>query len=115
MSTFFETKEDFAKNLIKEDNVLYQLRNSGARKEGNSTMKKKIVFTGDHIWLDMFGEYLDEEIHYPSYNVRDLDTNDKNVHQDILKYLADSKYSREFDLLVCHLLGIDHAGHTFGA
>ena len=31
MSTFFETKEDFAKNLIKEDNVLYQLRNSGMK------------------------------------------------------------------------------------
>lgn len=59
----------------------------------------------------MFGEYLDEEIHYPSYNVRDLDTNDKNVHKDILKYMK----SNNFDLLVCHLLGIDHAGHTFGA
>lgn len=59
----------------------------------------------------MFGEHLDEEIHYPSYNVRDLDTNDKNVHKDILKYLN----SNDFDLLVCHLLGIDHAGHTFGA
>ena len=35
MSTFFETKEDFAKNLIKEDNVLYQLRNSGMKQQGN--------------------------------------------------------------------------------
>jgi phosphatidylinositol glycan class O len=65
----------------------------------------------------MFGEYFDEEIHYPSHNVRDLDTNDKNVHKDILNYLKidDPDQSRKFDLLVCHLLGIDHAGHTFGA
>jgi phosphatidylinositol glycan class O len=28
----------------------------------------------------MFGVFFDEEKHYPSHNIRDLDTNDKNVH-----------------------------------
>ena len=56
----------------------------------------------------MFGEYFDKENHYPSYNVRDLDTNDVNVHLDILDALK-----KPFDLLVCHFLGIDHAGHSF--
>ena len=60
----------------------------------------------------MFGVFFDEERHYPSYNVRDLDTNDKNVQRDILDYL--SKHD-DFDFLLCHLLGIDHAGHTFHA
>jgi GPI ethanolamine phosphate transferase 3 subunit O len=68
------------------------------------------LFTGDHIWLDMFGNYFDEERHYPSYNVRDLDTNDKNVAKDLKEML-----NRDYDLLVCHLIGIDHAGHTFHA
>jgi len=58
--------------------------------------------------MDMFGEYFDSESHYPSYNIRDLDTNDVNVHLDILTILEG-----EFDLLICHFLGIDHAGHTF--
>ena len=31
----------------------------------------------------MFGAYFNEERHYPSYNVRDLDTNDKNVRKDL--------------------------------
>lgn len=58
--------------------------------------------------MDMFGEYFDQESHYPSFNVRDLDTNDVNVHLDILDHLK-----KPFDLLVCHFLGIDHAGHSF--
>ncbi len=60
----------------------------------------------------MFGVFFDEEKHYPSHNIRDLDTNDKNVHQDILDYL---RKHEDFDFLLCHLLGIDHAGHTYHA
>jgi len=87
------------------------------------------MFAGDHIWLDMFNHLFDLERHYPSYNVRDLETNDLNVHQDILSILNDdisARYAnytnqtegtegRTFDLLVGHFLGIDHAGHTFYA
>ena len=99
MSSFFETREDFAHELIKEDSVLHQ---------ANQT-NKTVLFTGDHIWLDMFGAYFTEEKHYPSYNVRDLDTNDKNVHRDLKELLKRDDY----DILVAHLLGIDHAGHTY--
>ena len=60
----------------------------------------------------MFGNLFDKETHYPSFNVRDLDTNDMNVHNDVLKILNEKE---NFDLLVCHLIGIDHAGHTFYA
>ena len=107
LSSFFETKEDFAHDEIPEDSVLYQAKNDSRR----------IVFTGDHIWLDMFGNLFDSEKHYPSFNVRDLDTNDVNVHKDVLEILENEKKSdnRTFDLLVCHFIGIDHAGHTFYA
>lgn len=105
MSSFFETKEDFASDVIPEDNVIHQA----------SINKKKIIFTGDHIWGNMFKGYFSKEIYYNSLNIRDLDTNDRNVHKDVLVYLDQAKNneSASFDLLVTHLLGIDHAGHTF--
>lgn len=74
-----------------------------------------MIFTGDHIWGNMFKGHFAEEIYYNSLNIRDLDTNDRNVHKDVLNYLERAKKneSAHFDLLVTHLLGIDHAGHTF--
>lgn len=70
------------------------------------------MFRGDHIWMDMFGAYFDDEKHYPSHNIRDLDTNDINVHKDLMQIFEEKQ---QFDLLVAHFLGIDHAGHTFHA
>lgn len=105
MSSFFETKEDFASDVMPEDNVIHQAKANGRR----------VIFTGDHIWGNMFKGHFEEEIYYNSLNIRDLDTNDKNVHKDVLRYLEQVKKneSARFDLLVTHLLGIDHAGHTF--
>ena len=79
---------------------------------------KKVIFYGDHIWGPLFGPYLDNETYIPSYNVRDLDTNDKGVHKDLIQFLKNqtaNPHERYFDLFVTHLLGIDHAGHTFYA
>ena len=115
MSSFFETREDFAHDLVPEDSVLYQAKHAHLDENGNQIEGKrelKVLFRGDHIWMDMFGAYFDDEKHYPSYNVRDLDTSDKNVHADLMKIFEEKQ---EFDLLVAHLLGIDHAGHTFHA
>jgi len=66
--------------------------------------------------MDMFGNYFDKEVHYPSHNIRDLDTIDNAVSRDVFEIMCkESKGDPEFkyDLLVAHLLGIDHAGHTF--
>ena len=41
--------------------------------------KRTIVFAGDFIWLDMFGDFFDRSYPYPSFNVRDLDTLDLNT------------------------------------
>ena len=70
LSTFFETKEDFSKDIIPEDSVLHQAKNFTLYGD------KRVIFTGDHIWEDMFGHYFDNQTYYPSYNIRDLDTND---------------------------------------
>lgn len=72
LSSFYETKEDFASELVGEDNVLYQAKKFKGHGEGG----KRVIFTGDHIWIDMFKDYFDHERHYPSFNIRDLDTND---------------------------------------
>lgn len=107
LSSFFETKEDFAHDEVPEDSILWQVKN-----HMKNTTERRIIFSGDHIWIDMFGNLFDKETHYPSFNVRDLDTNDLNVHNDVLNILNEKE---DFNLLVCHLIGIDHAGHTFFA
>lgn len=60
----------------------------------------------------MFGMYFTNETHYPSHNIRDLDSIDIGVHSDLKRILSEND---TFDLLVTHFLGIDHAGHTFYA
>ena len=71
----------------------------------------KIVFTGDYIWNDMFGHYFDEVHPYPSFNVRDLDTLDEKVREDLLR----TTKSGNFTFLLGHVIGVDHAGHTYSA
>jgi hypothetical protein len=80
MSSVLETREEFAHDEIPEDSVIYQVKKY---QEG-----RRVVFTGDHIWIDMFGNYFDQQKHYPSFNVRDLDTNDINVHKDMIEILT---------------------------
>lgn len=56
ISSFFETKEDFASESIPEDSVLHQVKNfNNSDLIGGDGSSKKVVFTGDHIWLAMFG------------------------------------------------------------
>jgi len=109
LSSFFETKEDFANERIVEDSVLHQVKNyigdlpqkeqeeireKYKDQDVNLRKDKRLIFAGDHIWLDMFKHLFDLERHYPSYNVRDLETNDLNVHQDILTVLSNDISAR---------------------
>ena len=79
LSTFFETKEDFQHDHIDIDNLLYQVKHFDPRREEKQAKKskrmkqadveaaldseasklRKVLFTGDHIWLDMFGAHFD--------------------------------------------------------
>jgi GPI ethanolamine phosphate transferase 3 subunit O len=59
----------------------------------------------------MFAPYLTRVYPYPSFNVRDLDTLDNEVKKDLLNELA----LNNFTLLIGHIIGVDHAGHTFSA
>jgi phosphatidylinositol glycan class O len=59
----------------------------------------------------MFGDYFDEIHAYPSFNVADLDTLDEKVREDMLRKTK----SGDFTLMLAHVIGVDHAGHTYSA
>ena len=62
--------------------------------------------------MDIFGQYFNESYPEPSFNVRDLDTLDALTFPRLRDLV-----SREnaHDLIIGHVLGIDHAGHSFGS
>jgi phosphatidylinositol glycan class O len=59
----------------------------------------------------MFGRFFDRSYPYPSFNVADLDSLDSNAGNDILTEIK----GNDFRLLIGHIIGVDHAGHTFSA
>lgn len=56
----------------------------------------------------MFPNSFDFKFVSESFDVRDLDTDD-NIVINHIERLIDEKY----DFIVGHLLGIDHAGHSY--
>jgi GPI ethanolamine phosphate transferase 3 subunit O len=103
LNAYFEISENFGSEKVIEDTILHQLKQQYPR--------SKIVFTGDYIWNDMFGDYFDETQPYPSFNVRDLDTLDDQVRADMLRTTKQGN----FTLLIGHVIGVDHAGHTYSS
>jgi len=87
-------------NKIEEDNIIKQMEMKNMSK----------VFMGDDTWLTLFNDIFDKSYPFDSFNTLDLDTVDLGV-QDLLfgKYLNSSD-----DLIIAHMLGIDHVGHSYG-
>ncbi|OAY74086.1 GPI ethanolamine phosphate transferase 3 [Ananas comosus] len=71
---------------------------------------KRVLMMGDDTWMQLFPEHFEESHPYPSFNVKDLDT----VDNGILEHLLPSLYKDDWDVLIAHFLGVDHAGHIFG-
>lgn len=105
LPTFIDAGSNFAGTAIDEDNLLMQLRRNG----------KKIAHLGDDTWHALFPGYFEESISraYDSFNVWDLHTVDNGVIDHIFP-LLDKKRQGEWDLLIGHCLGVDHAGHRYG-
>lgn len=98
--TFVEAWSNFGADEIMEDNLISSL----------STAGRKVVFAGDDTWDQLYpGKFL-RNYFYPSLDVADLDTVDFGVYDKVPDEL---KYD-DWDLLIGHLLGVDHCGHTFG-
>lgn len=105
LPTFIDIGSNFAGTAIEEDNLLIQLRDAG----------KKIVHLGDDTWDALFPEYFEANASrsYDSFNVWDLHSVDNGVLEHIFPLMKPDRKG-EWDLLIGHLLGVDHAGHRYG-
>ncbi|KAJ2896127.1 GPI ethanolamine phosphate transferase [Zalerion maritima] len=105
LPTFIDMGSNFAGTAIEEDNLLMQLRGLG----------KKIAHLGDDTWDALFPGYFEGNISrsYDSLNVWDLHTVDTGVMAHIFP-LMEEAHKGDWDLLIGHLLGVDHAGHRYG-
>ncbi|GAA5870375.1 hypothetical protein JCM16303_001979 [Sporobolomyces ruberrimus] len=108
LPTFIDMGSNFAGERVDEDNWLWQAKRAG----------KKIAMVGDETWLNVFlkgrdGVWQDDKVWaYDSFDVEDLDTVDSGVREHLLPLLD---RPQEWDIVVAHGLGVDHAGHRFGA
>ncbi|XP_072967015.1 GPI ethanolamine phosphate transferase 3 [Typha angustifolia] len=100
LPTFIDVGNSFGAPAIVEDNLIYQLAKNG----------KRVLMMGDDTWIQLFPEHFQKSYPYPSFNVKDLDTVDNGV----IDHLLPSLYKDDWDILIAHFLGVDHAGHIFG-
>ncbi|MBW0516471.1 hypothetical protein O181_056186 [Austropuccinia psidii MF-1] len=123
LPTFIDISSNFASTnvAIDEDNWLTQLHLN----------QKQIGLIGDDTWIKLFGidsklnqNHLSNGLFNPnltfpfeSFNVEDLDTVDDGVQKHLIDILSINQtlQNSHWDVLIGHLLGLDHAGHRFGA
>ncbi|KAJ2967411.1 hypothetical protein NQ176_g9673 [Zarea fungicola] len=105
LPTFVDLGSNFGGDAIDEDNLLMQLKNNG----------KKVAQIGDDTWWSLFPGYFESNISkaYDSFDVWDLHTVDNGVTEHIFP-LLEPKAKGQWDLLIGHCLGVDHAGHRYG-
>ncbi|KAL8142462.1 hypothetical protein V2J09_015494 [Rumex salicifolius] len=100
LPTFIDVGNSFGAPAIVEDNLIQQLVQNG----------KKVIMMGDDTWLQLFPHHFEKSFPYPSFNVKDLDT----VDNGCIEHLLPSLHEGNWDVLIAHFLGVDHAGHIFG-
>ncbi|CAL4950728.1 unnamed protein product [Urochloa decumbens] len=100
LPTFIDVGNSFGAPAIVEDNIMHQLVKNG----------KRVVMMGDDTWIQLYPEHFNKSFPYPSFNVKDLDTVDNGV----IEHLLPSLHKNDWDVLIAHFLGVDHAGHIFG-
>ncbi|CAD6569487.1 MAG: mannose-ethanolamine phosphotransferase gpi13 [Cyphobasidiales sp. Tagirdzhanova-0007] len=106
LPTFIDAGSNFAGSAVEEDNWLEQANRAG----------KRIAFTGDDTWLTVFPESIfapNRSFPFDSFNVEDLDTVDHGVNLYVRELMEEANST--WDILLAHPLGLDHAGHRFGA
>ena len=105
LPTLLDAGSNFAGTAIDEDNLIEHLYRAG----------KKVVHLGDDTWHSLFPGYFVENLthKYDSFNVRDLHTVDNGVNEHLFPLLEPSM-SGQWDVVIGHYLGVDHAGHRFG-
>ncbi|KAK9894711.1 hypothetical protein P389DRAFT_212446 [Cystobasidium minutum MCA 4210] len=108
LPTFVDAGSNFAGSRVDEDNWLDQANRAG----------KRIAFMGDDTWLTIFPESVfapNLSFPFDSFNVEDLDTVDAGVRAHLIPLLDEDSSTSSWDIAIAHPLGLDHAGHRFGA
>ncbi|EEA05617.1 uncharacterized protein CMU_026240 [Cryptosporidium muris RN66] len=107
---FIDLWSTFNPKYIKQETILQQLH----------LKDKKIAILGDDTWNSLFSKYIDYNHYFPSFDIRDINSVDDGIINNLWKYLdikeinEDSESSFIIDdwtLLVAHFLGVDHIGH----
>jgi len=99
LPTFIDVSSNFASYEIQEDNLINQIIKKN----------KTIFFSGDDTWTSLYPDSFVKSDPQPSFDVWDLDSVDTAVTKFIHGQL-----SGEWDVLIGHYLGVDHAGHKYG-
>lgn len=103
LPTFVDAGANFFGQEIAEDNIIHKLNAFG----------KNVIFMGDDTWENTYTNRFNQSFPYPSLEVWDLHT----VDNGILKHLhptLEGKENKDWDVLIAHFLGVDHAGHRYG-
>ncbi|ESQ41710.1 hypothetical protein EUTSA_v10012592mg [Eutrema salsugineum] len=100
LPTFIDVGNSFGAPAIVEDNFINQLVRNG----------KRLVMMGDDTWTQLFPNQFQKSYPFPSFNVKDLDT----VDNGCIEHLFPTLYEDDWDILIAHFLGVDHAGHIYG-
>ena len=103
LPTFIDVSSNFGSYDIKEDNIVDQLLANN----------KTVIFAGDDTWMSLFPDRFSQSYPFPSFDVWDLDTVDTGVSKTLKDKLS-TKAIGEWDVLIAHYLGVDHAGHKHG-
>ncbi|SCU93462.1 LADA_0G03224g1_1 [Lachancea dasiensis] len=106
LPTFIDAGSNFDGSVIEEDNIIKQMY----------LHNKTVYFAGDDTWDALFKPFLSPSSKpFESLNVWDLDTVDNGVIDFFEQHLlADAAKSSNWDILIGHMLGIDHVGHKYG-
>ena len=108
LTTFFDTSDEFMPSAVKDDNVLWQLKQTKT-KDGREPFVRQI---GDAQWGKLYAPYFDKSDLIPIASIRDLDTVDRTAEELIYEEMDSGS---NFDIMINHLNGLDNAGHTHGS
>ncbi|CAH9088478.1 unnamed protein product [Cuscuta europaea] len=100
LPTFIDVGNSFGAPAIIEDNLIYQMVHN----------EKRVLMMGDDTWLQLFPKHFNRSYPFPSFNVKDLHT----VDNGCIEHLFPSLHKNDWDVLIAHFLGVDHAGHISG-
>ncbi|ODV97360.1 hypothetical protein PACTADRAFT_38885 [Pachysolen tannophilus NRRL Y-2460] len=105
LPTFIDAGSNFNGDVIDEDNWISQLYYNN----------KSVAFIGDDTWTALFNPFFNQKLSFPydSLNVWDLHTVDNGVIEHIFPLLENNN-KKDWDVMIAHLLGVDHAGHRYG-